>query len=234
MSELAGRPRSSGPERLERGYRRLLACYPLAYRRENGEEILAVLLACARAGQQRPGLAASADLVKAATRMRLWPAGRPPRTVRAAVWLMCAGMAAQLADVIINVVTADSIGSAYARSYPSAAAAAVHHAVTVQLVKYDVSGVIGIGVCLLLAWALVRGRSLARFAFAAVFVLDCLAQLKVIVHGAAVNAPAGVSVAAVVWLLALAASVLLFTGPSSRYYRPKPRGRALVAADLQH
>ena len=70
----------SGPARLERGYRRLLACYPRAYRRENGEEILAVLLACAQSGQQRPDLAASADLIKGAIRMRLWPAARMPRT----------------------------------------------------------------------------------------------------------------------------------------------------------
>jgi hypothetical protein len=74
MTELAGRQGMSGPARLERGYRRLLACYPRgyrrllacyprAYRRENEEEILAVLLACAHDGQQRPGLAASADLI---------------------------------------------------------------------------------------------------------------------------------------------------------------------------
>jgi hypothetical protein len=40
---------------LERGYRRLLACYPRAFRRENGQEILAVLMACAPDGQRRPG-----------------------------------------------------------------------------------------------------------------------------------------------------------------------------------
>ena len=58
---------------LERRYRRLLAWYPRAFRRENEEEILAVLLACAQEGQRRPGLAASADLIKGAIRMRLRP-----------------------------------------------------------------------------------------------------------------------------------------------------------------
>ena len=47
------------PLRLERSYRRRLACYPRAWRRENEEEILAVLLACAAEDQRRPGLAAS-------------------------------------------------------------------------------------------------------------------------------------------------------------------------------
>jgi hypothetical protein len=234
MSELAARPGRVEPARLERGYRRLLACYPRAYRRENEEEILAVLLACAHDGQQRPGLAESADLIKGAMRMRLWPATRPPRTVQIAVWLLCAGVAAELADVIIDIVTADSVGAAYARSYPPWAAALVHHAVNVSLVKYEVGGAIGMGVCLLLAWALVRGRNRARFAFAAVFALDFLAQLRAIHNGAATEAQADLTAAFAVWLLILAASVLLFTRPSSRYYRLKPQGRVPVAAGLQH
>jgi hypothetical protein len=223
MSELEGRPGISEPARLERRYRWLLACYPRAYRRENEEEILAVLLACARDGQRRPGLADSADLVKAALRMRLWPAARTPRSVRTAVRLMCAGVAAELACVIITVATTGSVESAYARRNPPWAAAAVHHDVTVALVKYEVGGAIAIGVCLLLAWALVRGRDLARFAVAAVFVADCLAQFRLISQDAVVCAPADIAAAAVVWLLILAASVLLFTGAANRYYRPKPR-----------
>ena len=37
----------SGPPPLERRYRRLLACYPKAFRRDSGDEIIAVLLATA-------------------------------------------------------------------------------------------------------------------------------------------------------------------------------------------
>jgi hypothetical protein len=224
----------SEPARLERGYRKLLACYPRAYRRENEEEILAVLLACAHDGQQRPGLAGSADLIKGAMRMWLRPAARTPRTVQTAVRLMCVGAAAQLAYLIINVATAGSVGSAYARGDPPGAAAAVHHALTVQLVKDDVGAAIAIGVWPLLAWALIRRRNLARFAFAAWFGLDCLAILQAIGQGAASHAHADLAAAAVVWLLILAASVLLFTGASNRYYRPKPQARDLVAPDLRH
>jgi hypothetical protein len=229
MSELAGRPGWSEPAGLERRYRRLLACYPRAYRRQNEEEILAVLLACARTGQRRPGLAESADLIKGALRMRLGPPARAPRTVQAAVWLVCAGLAAQLAYLIINIATVGSVGSAYARRYPPWAAAAVHHVVTVQVVKYEVGGAIAVGVCVLLAWGLVRGRNLARFAFAAVFVVDCLAQLKAIGQGAAVNAQADTGAAAVVWLLMLTAILLLFTGASNRYYRQKPRAATVTS-----
>ncbi len=234
MSALAWRPGGTDPVRLERGYRRLLACYPRAYRRENEEEILAVLLACARDGQQRPGLAESADLIKGAMRMRLWPAAQPPRTVQTAVSLMFAGVAAQLGYLVINVATASSVGSAYAREYPPWAAAVVHHAVTVSLVKHEVGGVIGIGVCLLLAWALVRGRNLARFAFVAGVGLDWWAMFQAAGQGATVNARADMTAAAVTWFLILPASVLLFTRASNRYYRPKPRSRGRVTADIQH
>ena len=61
---------------LERGYRRLLACYPRAYRRDHADEILGVLMAGAGEDQRRPRLAESADLFWSALKMRL--RGRAP------------------------------------------------------------------------------------------------------------------------------------------------------------
>lgn len=56
---------------LERGYRRLLACYPRAFRRDHAEEVLAVLMASAPDGQKRPRVAESADVFWSALKMRL-------------------------------------------------------------------------------------------------------------------------------------------------------------------
>lgn len=64
MSESAG---------LEQGYRRLLAGYPSAFRREHADEILAVLMAGAQDGQRRPRLTEAADLLWSALKMRLRP-----------------------------------------------------------------------------------------------------------------------------------------------------------------
>ena len=61
----------SDPTRLERRYRRLLAFYPKAFRREHEEEILSVLMAAAADGQQRPRPEEVADLVRSAIFMRL-------------------------------------------------------------------------------------------------------------------------------------------------------------------
>ncbi len=64
---------------LERHYRRLLACYPAAYQREYGEEMLGVLMHGADDRKRRPGLAETADLIRTALVLRL--RGGPGRLV---------------------------------------------------------------------------------------------------------------------------------------------------------
>jgi hypothetical protein len=101
----------TGPSPLERGYRRVLACYPKAFRRESEEEMLAVLLATAHEGQRRAGLAESADLLRGAVRMH-FGLSRSPRPVRNAVRLMCLGAVLTLADVATVLVTLGGVRSA--------------------------------------------------------------------------------------------------------------------------
>jgi hypothetical protein len=178
-----------------------------------------VLLACAQDGQQRVGLAASADLIKGAIRMRLRMAGRPPRTLRVAIRLMCAGAAADLAVLITIIVTAGSVRSAVAHRYPSLAA---QHEVNVHLVIDYIGASIGIVVWLVLIWALVRGRDRARIALMANFGVIGLSLLIGMDQGSAAFAPADLIAGAAECLIALAATVLLFTETSSCYYRPEP------------
>jgi len=199
---------------LERGYRRLLACYPRAFRRENEEEILAVLMACAQDGQQRPSLAASADLLKGAVRMRLRPRGPRPRTVVAAVRLMCAGAVVELAALITIMATAGSVKSTVIHSYPDA-----WHGTLLHLTVDEIAAPIVISLWLWLAWANGRGRDVARLTFAAFFGLITLSMLGALAQDAAVYAPADLIAGAVEWSVALAAVVLLFSKPSSRYYQ---------------
>lgn len=58
---------------LERGYRRLLACYPVAYRRVHEVEMLAVLMTAAPDRQRRPGITEAANLIWGALRVRCQP-----------------------------------------------------------------------------------------------------------------------------------------------------------------
>jgi len=102
----------TGQAGLEQRYRRLLAWYPRAFRRENGPEILAVLMACAPDGQRRPGLAEYANLIRNGLLMRLRPRlPRSARTVRAAVWLMYAGAALSTLNLINSVYLTIALAS---------------------------------------------------------------------------------------------------------------------------
>jgi hypothetical protein len=73
-----GNAMSDAPD-LERRYQRLLRFFPARYRREHEQEILSVLMAGAKDGQQRPGLADSADLLISAIFMRWREMTRQPR-----------------------------------------------------------------------------------------------------------------------------------------------------------
>src|SRR5215469_8754357 len=66
-------PGSPQADQLARGYRRLLACYPVWYRRVHEAEMLAVLMADAPPGKRRPGIAEAADLLWGALRIRCQP-----------------------------------------------------------------------------------------------------------------------------------------------------------------
>jgi hypothetical protein len=63
--------------RLERRYRRLVACYPVWYRQVHEEEMLAVLMTGAAQGKRRPGIAEAADLLWGA--LRIWCQPSRPR-----------------------------------------------------------------------------------------------------------------------------------------------------------
>jgi hypothetical protein len=202
---------------LERGYRRVLAWYPKAFRQENEQEILAVLLASAEEGQRRIGLGESAALIRGALRMRLRPAVRPPRAVEAAVRLMCAGALAELAAVITMIVTAARVRAALATA--PGLTAAQYHAAASMLTFREVSAVIAVAVWLLMAWALSQRRDVARFGFSAFFALTTLTMIIALAQHDASYARPDMIAGAAIWLLALATMTLIFTRKSNAFYR---------------
>jgi hypothetical protein len=148
---------------LEREYRRLLAWYPRAFRRENGQELLAVLLAGAPDGQRRPGLAESADLIRSGLWMRLRPSvPRSARTVRAAVRLMCAGAAVSTVNLIILLAVIGDIKANHAMLGHRLTAAQVSQVNTLFITQAIVSDLVPIVLWLWMARANGRGRNWAR------------------------------------------------------------------------
>jgi hypothetical protein len=201
---------------LERGYRRILAWYPRSFRAENEDEVLAVLLATAAEGQTRVSPAEAWDLLRGATRMRLWPVAPRPRSVRAAVRLMLAGAVAELAGLITVLVTSGAVRAAAAARDPAAM-----HALMVHQVSAMVGCPIAIGLWVWLASANGKGKDWARMLSGACFGVSTLTVLGLLAQHAATIAPADVIAAAVVWAIGLASVVLIFTPAAGRYYRPE-------------
>jgi hypothetical protein len=199
---------------LERGYRRLLAWYPRAFRRENGQEILAVLMACAPDGQRRPGLAESADLIRSGLWMRLRPSvPRSARTVRAAVRLMYAGAAVTTLILIISIISLAFIGRSAATLRLAGRSQPFWVAITVGIV----GGLVVIALWLWMARANGQGRNWARILSTVLFVL---ATLELISFSEA-QPVLGLIFWAPTWLVGLAAVWLLWRPDSGAFFKPQ-------------
>ena len=206
---------------LERGYRRLLAFYPRAFRRENEEEILAVLLATAGEDQRRPGLAISADLIRSGLLMRLRPSvPHSAHTVRAAVKLVYLAAAAMAGSLVTVLLTAGSLEAAVRRVAPAELSAAQNH-----LFVDKIGLPLDIVVLLFVAWGIGRAQDWARLVLTAFFALTTLSLLYTVSQGAASVAAADLIAGGVCWALQLAAVILIFTPRSAPYYRPQPTER---------
>jgi hypothetical protein len=206
-------------QRLERGYRRILACYPRAFRRESEEEILAVLMDTAREGQQRVGPAEAADLIRGALRMHRGP--RLPRALLIAVRLTYAGAAVELAVLITLLVTLASLTSASIRSYPDFSAAQWHAVLLAHLTAVAVGAPILLGLWATLACANGRGHHAARLYFRVVHVIITLGVIAATVPGIAVYGE-GAGIAGGVLIQAQLAAMALIFYPSKTPlpYRP--------------
>jgi hypothetical protein len=212
----------TGSSQLERGYRRVLWCYPRAFRRESGEEILAVLLATAHDGQRRVGLAETADLIKGALRMHFGLSGSP-RPVRNAVRLMCLGAVLTLADVITVLVTLGGVRSAAVHDL---AAMQWPTVMLTQVGPWLASAPIGAGVWLWLAWANGRGHHWARPAYVAFFCVLSIAVFFGLGQGGGEDAwPVtwpDLIATTVLWLVGLAAMLFTFGAAASPYDQQEP------------
>ena len=216
-------------EHLERAYRRLLAWYPLEFRRENEQEILAVLMAGAPPGQRRPGLAESADLIRSGLWMRLRPSvPRSARTVRAAVRLMYAGAAVSAAELVVGLALIIVDVQVAARGPFLGQDPTTHKPLVIT--AWTVFGLAVIALWLWMARANGRGRNWARIVSGVLFVLATLNLggaftrpvshagfgVTVLYYGSAVLFVAGwLAGGAAVWLLWCPASTAFFKPPGS-------------------
>ena len=200
-------------EHLERAYRRLLAWYPRKFRHENEQEILAVLIAGARPGQRRPGLAEAADLIRSGLWLRLWPSvPRSARTVRAAVKLMYAGAAVSTVNLVILLALIGDTRFGLLLNTPF---------ITVSIAW----SLAPLALWLWMARQTGRGRNWARIVSTVLFGAATLDLTEVFgppgIRLSLVPVIAGSPIVPVLyWLVGLAAVWLLWRPASSAFFRP--------------
>jgi hypothetical protein len=213
-------------EHLERGYRRLLAWYPRAFRDEHGPEILAVLMACAPDGQRRPGLAESADLIRSGLWMRLRPSvPRSARTVRAAVRLMYAGAVVSTVNLIILLAFIGYIRAYRAMLGHRLTAAQVSQLNTSFITLAVVSDLVPIALWLWMARENGQGRNWARSLSTVLFglaTLDLTGAFRTpVIRITVVPMLFGPTVPVLTWLAGLAAVWLLWRPASTAFFKPE-------------
>jgi hypothetical protein len=209
----------SDSKTLERRYRRLLALYPGAFRRQHEDEMLVVLMACARDGRRRPGLADSADLIRNAVWIRLRPdLDRSANTMVWAIRLMFVGAALELVALLTVVSSEGSLHSAIVRANPHFAAAQWHAVVQAHIVPVEIGAPIAAAVWLVLAWANGRGHAWGRMAMAAVFLLTTVSMMSALAHQAGTYDPADLVAGAAVWAVAIVTMLLTLTVQSGPHY----------------
>jgi hypothetical protein len=196
---------------LERGYRRWLRWYPKSFRREHEAEILAVLLAGARAGQRQPEPMECLDLLRSALWMRLRPrVPRSNRPVFAAIKLMYLGGVVELATAVTILVTIGDVRSNVANRNPDLTEGEWHAIVAGQLEPVAVAAGIAVGFWLWMAWAIGRGHRWAWIACASFFTLTTFGLLHGLIQGSAVYARPDLAIGSFLWLVELAALARIF------------------------
>jgi hypothetical protein len=215
----------SNREGLERRYRRLLACYPREFRRQNEEEILGVMLFAAADGQRRVGIGEASDLIRGALRAWLRVPRSCPPTVRAAVRLMCVGAVLELGLMATVIVTEGNVRSAILARYPGLTAAQWHVIVLAHLLPDEIFAPVGVGIWLWMAWAHSKGYYWARVVFSVIFGLSTLSLLAALSQGAAVYAPADLVAGVTMWIVQAAGALLIFSKRSAPFYQPNPGAR---------
>jgi hypothetical protein len=201
---------------LERGYRRLVACYPRSFRQDNGEEILTVLMATARDGQQRPGIMESTDLLRGAVRMRMG-LSHSPRTVLNAVRLMYLGALVEVGVLVSFALTAYSGRAAFLLRNPHATATQLQ-TLNVHIVGTLILLPLAVMAWIWMAWTTGQGNDRARLVSVALFALNTMEMIYALALGVATYQPLAAALSGAAWVIGLAAIALLFCKPSWRYY----------------
>jgi hypothetical protein len=147
---------------------------------------------------------------------------QPPRSVHNAVNLMYLGAALELVALIVALLSRGSMKAAILSKHPFYTATQLHRAEMARTVILVVGALVGVALWLWMAWANGRGHNWARVVSAVFF---GIATLDLLLSFTQVLGVADRIVGVAVWLVGLAAIVLIFNRESAPFYaRPAAPG----------
>jgi hypothetical protein len=150
------------------------------------------------------------------------PSTRPPipQSVSRAVQVMYVGAAASLIGIIIDMTTLSSTKSEIIRRSPNLTPTQVTNAEHFAVGLFIVSGLIGAALWVWMAQSCKAGKGWARIVSSVLFGIDTIS----VIAGAAAVASGGATriYGIVVWLIGLAAIILLWQRPSTVFFRGAP------------
>src|SRR5215471_18753304 len=139
----------------------------------------------------------------------------PPRPVRTAVLLMYVGAALSAVTLIVTALSFHTIERVIRNASATLTAAQVHTAAVAAVTIGVVESLIAIGLWLLMAWANKNGQSWGRIVATVLFGLNTLFLLLGFTRA---SASLSLAFSVLVWLIGLAAIVLLWRKESSEYF----------------
>jgi hypothetical protein len=146
----------------------------------------------------------------------------PPSSVQNAVKLMYAGAAVEVVAIIIGLLSRASLKSSILARHPDFTTRQLHAAEAAGLVVTVIGGVIAIGLWIWMAWANGQGRNWARVVSAVFFGINTLGLIVSLAARSSVaemHTAGSIIGGVVIWLIGLAAIVLIFNKKSGPFYQ---------------
>jgi len=151
------------------------------------------------------------------------PASPAPQSVTRAVQLMYAGAVASLIGIVIGLTTTGSLRSDIQKRSPTMTPAHVTDAVHLEIGFAIVGGLIAAALWIWMAQSNKAGKSWARILSTVLFAISTISALASLAGGALAGGGASRIYGIVVWLIGLAATILLWQRASSNYFKSAPR-----------
>lgn len=143
-----------------------------------------------------------------------------PQSVLNAVKFMYAGAAVSAVEIVISLTTIGGLKSAIEKAYPKYTATQVHSTEVASIAGLVISGLIGVGLWILMARLNQSGRSWARIVASVLFGINTLELLTTVLRPGTATI-LGVAFAVVLWVIGLGAIMFLWRRESSDFFQPK-------------